>query len=114
MIENTSTSTKTLLDGMPAAIEASEARGQSQLVSSTKLPVQVHGDRQKLTDAGVVFGEPDERDSLFCEATLPAGWKKVATDHSMWSKLVDADGNEVASIFYKAAFYDRRACIRVN
>ena len=40
---------------------------------------------------------------------LPAGWKKQATDHSMWSKLLDESGAVVASIFYKAAFYDRIA-----
>ena len=46
---------------------------------------------------------------MFQEVILPAGWKKVRTDHSMWSKLVDDKGRERASIFYKAAFYDRSA-----
>lgn len=29
-------------------------------------------------------------DDLFLEASLPEGWKKVATDHAMWANLVDA------------------------
>jgi hypothetical protein len=45
---------------------------------------------------------------------LPDGWQKRATDHDMWSELVDADGVVVASMFYKAAFYDRRAFLRMK
>lgn len=40
---------------------------------------------------------------------LPDGWKKVGTNHDMHSDLVDETGKVRASIFYKAAFYDRRA-----
>ena len=112
-ITNTAIQQRTILDGMPGMIEASESCGQSELVNSTQLPVKVRGDKTKLEAAGVVFGEPTQGDSLFCEATLPEGWKKERTDHSMWSKLVDADGNERASIFYKAAFYDRDAFMNV-
>ena len=39
--------------------------------------------------------------------------KKVASDHSMWSKLEDENGVEIASIFYKAAFYDMSAFMRL-
>jgi hypothetical protein len=46
--------------------------------------------------------------------SLPPGWKVVPTDHSMWSDLVDAKGEKRASIFYKAAFYDRDAFIRIE
>ena len=113
-ITNTATQERSMLDGMPGMIEASESRGQRELVSSTQLPTQVRGDKQRLIDAGVVFGEQCKGDKLFCEATLPPGWKKEATDHSMWSKLVDADGVERASIFYKAAFYDRAAFMNVS
>src|SRR6185436_8068032 len=37
--------------------------------------------------------------------------KKIATDHSMYTDLVDDKGRVRASIFYKAAFYDRKADI---
>ena len=114
MITNTEKNGRTLLDGMPVMIEASESRGQAELVNSTQLPTKVHGDKAKLEAAGIVFGDRCEGDPLFCEATLPDGWKKEATGHSMWSMLVDADRKERASIFYKAAFYDRDAFMSVS
>ena len=100
--------------GMGGSIEQQESRGQRELVNSDVLPAEIHGDRQKLENAGVIFGEPVEDDPLFINATLPDGWKKQATDHSMWSNLVDSDGNERARIFYKAAFYDRCASMSVS
>lgn len=104
-----------LFGGNPNAIEQQEARGQEQLVSSEQLPVECSDiDKEKLEQAGVVFGEPLEDDSLFCDAKLPEGWKKEATDHSMWSKLVDEKGKERAMIFYKAAFYGRSAHMSVS
>jgi hypothetical protein len=45
---------------------------------------------------------------------LPEGWHIKATDHSMWSNLVDDKGRNRASIFYKAAFYDREAFLSFN
>lgn len=55
------------------------------------------------------FGDKVHGDEMFQYVELPAGWKKVPTGHSMWSKLVDDKGRERAAIFYKAAFYDRSA-----
>lgn len=102
-----------LMGGNPGAIEAQEKRGQSQLVSSDVLPAKCDATSlATLEAAGVVFGEPVEGDPLFRHAILPAGWKKVATDHDMWSDLVDAAGVVRAEIFYKAAFYDRSAFMR--
>jgi len=51
---------------------------------------------------------------LFIQAKLPDGWKKVATDHSMWTDLVDNKDRVRAHIFYKAAFYDRSAHIGLS
>lgn len=62
-----------------------------------------------LEAAGVKFLGVVEGDCMFQYVELPQGWKRVATDHSMWSKLVDDKGRERASIFYKASFYDRSA-----
>ena len=59
-----------------------------------------------------MFGE--KVNELFIEAQLPEGWEKIATDYSMWSKLVDEQGRERASIFYKAAFYDQRAHMNIT
>lgn len=100
-----------LVTAMPGGIEAQERRGQQELVASTSLPTEVHG-REWFEAQGVVFGDVLPGDNLFCNATLPAGWKKVATDHDMWSDLVDAEGNKVGAIFYKAASYDRSAFMR--
>jgi hypothetical protein len=57
---------------------------------------------------GFKFSKRDGKD-LFIDAEIPVGWKKVPTDHAMWSNLLDPQGRVRASIFYKAAFYDRAA-----
>ena len=96
--------------GGSQAIERSEAQGQAELVESEVLPTNLNGGNQKdYEKVGIIFGNVVEGDPLFQEVTLPAGWKKIRTDHSMWSKLVDDKGRERAGIFYKAAFYDRSA-----
>ena len=98
--------------GTEGVIEEQEARGQTSFVNSETLPTDIRGgDVTVLEAAGVVFGDLVDGDPIFRHVTLPDGWEKVATDHSMWSKLVDADGVERASIFYKAAFYDRSAFV---
>lgn len=105
------------IGGNPNAIEAQESRGQNELIESTQLPVQVRGKKDGKADLevlGVVFGATCSDDPLFCEATLPEGWIKRATDHSMWSELVDENGKVRANIFYKAAFYDRSAFMCVK
>lgn len=96
--------------GSSGAIERSEARGQQELVSSEVLPTRLNGDKKEdFEKIGIKFGEICEDDDMFQEVTLPAGWKKVPTDHAMWSNLVDDKGRKRAGIFYKAAFYDRSA-----
>lgn len=94
------------------AIEHQEARGQADFVNSESLPYKgSNGENRKIFESlGFKFGEHDGQD-LFIEVQMPAGWKKVRTDHSMWSNLVDDKGRIRASIFYKAAFYDRDAFI---
>lgn len=95
----------------PGGIEAQEKAGQTMFVSNATLPkVMLHGcTREKLEAMGIRFGA--DVDDLFVTAQLPDGWKKKATDHSMWSDLLDEKGRRRAEIFYKAAFYDRRAHI---
>ena len=92
----------------PGGIERQEKEGQESFVASETLPKDMQGcSREKLEKIGFVFG--DDIDDLFVSVVMPEGWKKEPTDHSMWSKLVDEKGRERASIFYKAAFYDRSA-----
>lgn len=100
--------------GRSEAILNQEAEGQGSFVGSDTLPAKIssYGDfdeKKILKDAGVEFLGMVEGDKLFQYVKLPPGWQKVATDHSMWSNLVDDKGRIRARIFYKAACYDRDA-----
>ena len=100
--------------GLPSAIEASESMGQHQLVASSDLPVKVQSPETDETfkAMGISLGQPYEDDPLFRPAKLPLGWRREPSDHSMWSYVVDETGEKRIAIFYKAAFYDRRAFMR--
>jgi hypothetical protein len=97
------------------AVERQEAQGQQSFIGSDTLPTHFYEENGKkiLESYGVVFQEPVEDDPLFQYVVLPSGWKKVPTDHSMWSDLVDDKGRVRAKLFYKAAHYDRRADISI-
>lgn len=58
--------------------------------------------------------EAEWDDPLFLRAKLPEGWVVKGLDHAMHSSILDADGFERVMIFYKAAFYDRRAHASLN
>jgi len=101
---------KMIVAGTPGGIEEQEAIGQAELVHDDTLPTEsLRGCREKLKELGVEFLDPIEGDPLFCRAKLPVGWSKKVTPHSMWTHLVNADREVVALLFYKAAFYDRKA-----
>jgi len=95
------------MDATPGGIEASEKRGQTELVNSTNIPIEMHPGREAFEAVGFTFG--DAVDELFVSATLPVGWTREATGHSMHSNILDDNGRVRVSVFYKAAFYDRRA-----
>jgi hypothetical protein len=108
------------------AILEQEARGQEEFVAAagSQLPAQGTIDEPSQVSNGemslaaiwkahgIKIGEPVKGDEIWVNAELPPGWKIEATDHSMWSNLVDHKGNSRAAIFYKAAFYDRECFIR--
>jgi len=97
----------------PGGIEAQERAGQLAFIANEILPIKCNFcTREQVEGMGVQFGEPI--DDLFVSVQLPDGWKKVATSHSMWSELQDEKGRKRASIFYKAAFYDRDAFISLD
>lgn len=99
-----------LAASQPSSIYASERAGQQELIQSSVLPVEMSIECRRVLEAhGVRFGDGVEGDPLFVHATLPAGWTKRGTDHNMHSVLLDEQGRVRAGIFYKAAFYDRRA-----
>lgn len=97
----------------PAAIEAQEARGQAELARSGLLPTKVVGATEDdLRADGIALGDPLEDDPLFRPATLPDGWAvRPDPGHAMWSEVIDDADRPRWLIFYKAAFYDRRAHI---
>jgi hypothetical protein len=95
------------LDGIEGYITGMEEDGQRQLLNSDVLPVK--GNWEALKELGVIPGEPVDGDPLFIHATLPAGWIRQGTSHAMGSYLVDERGVQRVEIFYKAAFYDRKA-----
>lgn len=95
--------------GTDRFIGEQEAAGQAQLVHSDRLPTDFHSPREEFEGLGFTFGDPDPGDPMFCPATLPEGWSRQASDHDMWSYLLDGLGRRRVSIFYRAAFYDRRA-----
>jgi len=99
--------------GSPERLIEHEQQGQRELVNSTQLPRQgLMNAREMWERIGIKINDADPgSDPLFVQVTLPEGWSKRAADHHMWSDLVDDKGRVRARIFYKAAFYDRRANI---
>ncbi|TDD36107.1 hypothetical protein E1286_38740 [Nonomuraea terrae] len=101
--------------GMEGAILRMEADGQREFVNSEVIPTKITGGSEAdLTALGFHLGEQVEGDPLFRRVTLPDGWKREAADHSMWSYIIDGLGRRRVSVFYKAAFYDRRAGLSIN
>ena len=100
---------RVVFDSSPEGIERSEKMGQQQLATDqNRIPIQSNRASDEVTrETGILFG--DLFDDLFVMVQLPAGWRIVATEHSMWSDLVDDTGTRRARLFYKAAYYDRRA-----
>lgn len=96
-----------MMRGTDDYIKSQEASGQMSLCASDTLPTR--GNRQALEAAGVRFLDVVPNDDIFTFVELPRGWSKRATDHSLWTDLLDEKGRKRASIFYKAAFYDRDA-----
>lgn len=97
-------------------IDTISSVGQADLATLTKLPIigsiegkygNPHGENRALFEGwGIVFG--DKVDSLFVNATLPEGWKKVPTNE-LYSYLQDEKGQNRATIMYH--WYDRDAWI---
>jgi len=120
-MEKVTNTTKTpryewLMGGNPNAIEAQEAQGQKELVKSAQLPSKANSPRSINAEdqyalMGIKVIGKTEGDEMFFDVEMPSGWKKEATDHSMWNNLLDDKGRVRATFFYKAAFYDRDAFV---
>jgi hypothetical protein len=103
----------------PNGIEKQEKAGQLELCkTSNKLPKDMHFcNKEDFEKLGIKFLE--DIDKLFVKVELPIGWSikpaepysESARANNMWSDLVDNNGAIRAQIFYKAAFYDKKATI---
>lgn len=103
----------------PGGIEAQERAGQAMLtLKFNQLPKEYlfwnePGTwRECFERLGFKFGS--DIDDLFVGVTAPPGWALRPSDHSMWSYIHDGQGRRRGSIFYKAAFYDRSANVRLE
>lgn len=52
--------------------------------------------------------------TLFHQVKMPAGWRKVGTDHSICSYLEDEKGRSRLSIFQKSTFYGHDAFVNIE
>mgnify|MGYP001571938955 CR=1 FL=1 len=96
--------------GLPAYIENMEAVGTRQLFGSDILPADMTpADTAEWQTLGFAFGDPVDGDPLFRRATLPDGWRREGSGDPRGGYLVDPRGIRRVTIWYKAAFYDRRA-----
>ena len=114
-INNTEVKQHWLFGALPGSIEAQEKEGQRQLAASNQLPKKGNCNYKEVEAKPIyeamgikVLGD-SAGDPLFVDVELPEGWKIQPTGHDMWSYLLDQNGHKRAGIFYKAAFYDRRA-----
>jgi hypothetical protein len=111
----------TIIATTPGGIERQEAQGQADMVRNCRLPKKLNGYDQKYTiqqayeKMGIkVLGDADD---IFYKVQLPEGWQlkpQEDSSNSYWSNLIDNKGRNRASIFYKAAFYDRSAHISLE
>lgn len=103
----------------PGGIERQEREEQQRMVKSSRLPksLKTYGwpaelsgmDRFEVLQTKLGIVKRAEYDDLFYTVDLPPGWELRGSDHAMWSYLHDDKGRKRASIFYKGAFYDRKA-----
>lgn len=120
MIENTSNRGSfshfagAFVEGPNGYIAGMEADGGRQLVQSDLLPTSMTpADESEWTALGFTFGAVVDNDPLFRHATLPKGWARKSADDPRGSAIVDERGIDRVSIFYKAAFSDRRADMHI-
>ena len=100
-----------LLGGDSNDVLKQTVQGQDSFVNSTTLPTDImtQNGKEILEGFGVVWDDVVEDDPLFQHVTLPEGWTREGTGHSMHSDVLDEKGRKRIGIFYKAAFYDRSA-----
>jgi len=94
-------------------IEDMERRGGQEMLQATHTLPTDGSDHPDVQALPIRWGEVLEADPIFREAWLPDGWTRVDGEHQYgyWTYLHDETGRERARVFYKAAYYDRKATI---
>lgn len=100
-----------LVASTPGGIERQEAEGTEKLIASDLLPIKSNATQEQLTKVGFVFGDPV--DDLFIACQLPKGWIKQRSSGRAFN-LIDEHARLRGYVFYKAAFYDRRASLTMR
>jgi len=105
------------MSGEVNVTEKQEAEEQRRVVRSKLLSRELDlgygcsaDSRPLLELLGFVLG--DSGDPLFYQAQFPDSWRIVPTDHSMWTHVTFKD-LALFKMFYKGAFYDRSAFLRI-
>lgn len=106
----------------PDTILEQEEAGRFELIAGTykvgftPLPTKMRPGQEAFEALGFEFGDVVEKDPLFRLAKLPEGWRLEPEEdtYSYWSLVIDTAGETRARVFYKAAFYDRKAEMRVE
>jgi hypothetical protein len=98
----------------PGGIEAQEASEQRRAVAAQRLPKEGTSGASRAAWERMGFAFGNDADDLFVNVAFPKGWRLQATDHSMWNHLLDDKGRQRASMFYKGAFYDRKAHVHLD
>lgn len=97
----------------PGGIERQEKASQIEQSFLETLPVEMLGCTNR--DFEVLgFKFIKRTDKIFWKCEFPKGWRKRAGAHSMWSDLLDDKGRVRGNIFFKAAFYDYKAHVRLT
>lgn len=94
--------------------------GQRSFLRSDTLPRKINQGIEKfdeikiLESFGVKFLGPVKDDRLFQYIELPVGWTRISDEHPLWSYLVDENGRQRVTIFYKPDLHDRDAFMSVD
>lgn len=93
----------------PGGIEEQERMGQIAFSARNDLLPKdcLNCSFSDLEKLGFVIGEA--ADDIFMHATYPDGWTCIPDTHSQYVSVLDEHGRARISIYYKAAFYDRRS-----
>lgn len=119
----------TIMSGMDTntAINDIEFQGRNNILSKTQLPIYASkiNDKsfwkkedskelvkKKYKEIGIEI--INEENDLFYNVKLPENIKLKSTESNYWTNLIDNNGKELGSIFYKAVFYDRDAFIFID